>query len=39
VPQFGAADFLGSNGYNTGYFAEADGSPRPVVVCGDRTPV
>jgi len=29
VPQFGAADFPGSNGYNTGYFAEADGTPRP----------
>lgn len=29
VPQFGAADFPGSLGYNTGYFAEADGTPRP----------
>ncbi|MCL9983030.1 MAG: hypothetical protein NBV60_07730 [Erythrobacter sp.] len=29
VPQFGAADFPGSRGYNTGYFAQADGTPRP----------
>lgn len=28
VPQFGAADFPGSLGYNTGYFSEADGTPR-----------
>lgn len=29
VPQFGKADFPGSRGYNTGYFVEADGTPRP----------
>ena len=29
VPQFGRDDFPGSRGYNTGYFAEADGTPRP----------
>lgn len=29
VPQFSAADFPGSLGYNTGYFTEADGAPRP----------
>ena len=29
VPQFATADFPGSLGYNTGYFSEADGAPRP----------
>lgn len=29
VPQFGQADFPGSRGYNTGYFSEEDGTPRP----------
>lgn len=29
VPQFGKSDFPGSRGYNTGYFAQADGTPRP----------
>lgn len=29
VPQFSAADFPGSLGYNTGYFATEDRSPRP----------
>ena len=29
VPQFSRADFPGSRGYNTGYFSEEDGSPRP----------
>lgn len=29
VPEFGSADFPGSNGYNTGFFTEADGTPRP----------
>lgn len=29
VPEFGNADFPGSGGYNTGFFAEADGTPRP----------
>ncbi len=29
VPEFSRADFPGSNGYNTGFFAEADGTPRP----------
>lgn len=29
VPQFSTADFPGANGYNTGYFAERNGSPRP----------
>lgn len=29
VPEFGIADFPGSAGYNTGYFAEPDGTPRP----------
>jgi poly(3-hydroxybutyrate) depolymerase len=29
VPEFSRADFPGSLGYNTGYFAEADGAPRP----------
>ncbi len=29
VPEFGRADFPGSNGYNTGFFAEADGTLRP----------
>jgi hypothetical protein len=29
APQFGVRDFPGSLGYNTGYFVEADGSPRP----------
>lgn len=29
VPQFSKADFPGSRGYNTGYFAEPDGTPRP----------
>jgi len=29
VPQFSSADFPGSRGYNTGYFTNADGSPRP----------
>jgi poly(3-hydroxybutyrate) depolymerase len=29
VPQFSRADFPGSRGYNTGYFSEDDGSPRP----------
>lgn len=28
VPQFSAADFPGSLGYNTGYFTDADGAPR-----------
>ncbi len=29
VPQFANADFPGSLGYNTGYFTENDGRPRP----------
>ena len=29
VPEFGAKDFPGSRGYNTGYFVNAYGSPRP----------
>ncbi|MFY8196947.1 MAG: hypothetical protein ACOVKV_17910 [Novosphingobium sp.] len=29
VPQFSRTDFPGSRGYNTGYFSEADGRPRP----------
>ncbi|MFN3863497.1 MAG: hypothetical protein ACK4RT_04360 [Erythrobacter sp.] len=29
VPQFSEADFPGSRGYNTGYFSEQDGTPRP----------
>jgi poly(3-hydroxybutyrate) depolymerase len=29
VPQFASSDFPGSLGYNTGYFTEADGAPRP----------
>lgn len=29
VPQFGKEDFPGSRGYNTGYFSEKDGTPRP----------
>lgn len=29
VPQFSQADFPGSHGYNTGYFSEQDGTPRP----------
>ncbi len=29
VPQFSAANFPGSLGYNTGYFANTDGSQRP----------
>lgn len=29
VPQFNAADFPGSLGYNTGYFTEEDGTARP----------
>ena len=29
VPEFSRADFPGSLGYNTGYFAAADGTPRP----------
>ncbi|MBU2587811.1 MAG: alpha/beta hydrolase [Alphaproteobacteria bacterium] len=29
VPEFSRADFPGSRGYNTGYFANTDGSPRP----------
>jgi poly(3-hydroxybutyrate) depolymerase len=29
VPEFGNADFPGSLGYNTGFFADADGAPRP----------
>lgn len=29
VPQFSRANFPGALGYNTGYFAEADGTPRP----------
>jgi poly(3-hydroxybutyrate) depolymerase len=29
VPQFSRADFPGSRGYNTGYFANEDGSSRP----------
>lgn len=29
VPQFSRADFPGSRGYNTGYFANEDGTPRP----------
>lgn len=29
VPQFGKDDFPGSRGYNTGYFTEKDGTPRP----------
>ncbi len=29
VPQFGQADFPGSRGYNTGFFSEEDGTPRP----------
>ncbi len=29
VPQFSRADFPGSRGYNTGYFTEEDGTPRP----------
>lgn len=32
VPEFGRADFPGSLGYNTGFFAEADGTPRPRVL-------
>jgi poly(3-hydroxybutyrate) depolymerase len=29
VPEFGKADFPGSLGYNTGYFTNSDGTPRP----------
>jgi poly(3-hydroxybutyrate) depolymerase len=29
VPQFSRADFPGSLGYNTGYFIDEDGTPRP----------
>jgi poly(3-hydroxybutyrate) depolymerase len=29
VPQFSREDFPGSRGYNTGYFSEKDGTPRP----------
>ena len=29
VPQFSREDFPGSRGYNTGYFSEEDGTPRP----------
>ena len=29
VPEFSAADFPGSRGYNTGFLTEADGTPRP----------
>lgn len=29
VPEFSSADFPGSGGYNTGFFAAADGTPRP----------
>lgn len=29
VPEFSRADFPGAAGYNTGYFAAADGTPRP----------
>lgn len=29
VPQFSRADFPGADGYNTGFFAAADGTPRP----------
>lgn len=29
VPEFSRADFPGAGGYNTGYFAAADGTPRP----------
>lgn len=29
VPEFGNADFPGSAGYNTGFFADADGTLRP----------
>jgi poly(3-hydroxybutyrate) depolymerase len=29
VPQFGKSDFPGSRGYNTGFFAERDGTSRP----------
>lgn len=29
VPEFDAERFPGSRGYNTGFFTEADGSPRP----------
>jgi poly(3-hydroxybutyrate) depolymerase len=29
VPEFDAQRFPGSRGYNTGFFTEADGSPRP----------
>lgn len=29
VPEFSQADFPRSAGYNSGYFAEADGTPRP----------
>lgn len=29
VPEFSNVSFPGSRGYNTGYFVEADGSPRP----------
>jgi poly(3-hydroxybutyrate) depolymerase len=32
VAQFGRADFPGSLGYNTGYFTEEDGTPRPRAV-------
>ncbi|UYV15829.1 hypothetical protein [Porphyrobacter sp. ULC335] len=29
VPEFSNADFPGSGGYNTGFFTNADGTPRP----------
>lgn len=29
VPKFSKADFPGSRGYNTGYFEDKDGTPRP----------
>ena len=29
VPEFSRADFPGANGYNTGFFEETDGTPRP----------
>ncbi|NJO54820.1 MAG: hypothetical protein HC829_08280, partial [Bacteroidales bacterium] len=29
VPTFSNADFPGADGYNTGHFAERDGTPRP----------
>jgi len=29
VPDYSRADFPGSDSYNTGFFTNADGSPRP----------